>query len=132
MTSDEEQVRQTRGTAEKLSAFEELVDRLQWLFTAVMLTENQSLVPINHLTRLNKCLDTLVVLCDNGRALNLEGCIHLERLIFSIRRLLYMRMDYAEVSKRYVLCALQIDKYCKAIPRSSFFLCIRAVRLPLS
>jgi hypothetical protein len=102
VTSYEDGAQQTSGAVAKHSAFEELVDRLQWIFTAVLLTSNQSLVPLERLTRLNKCFPTLAHLCDEGRTLNLEGCIHLEKLVFSVRKLMYVRMDYAESSKRCV------------------------------
>ncbi|KAG7382674.1 hypothetical protein PHYPSEUDO_004644 [Phytophthora pseudosyringae] len=57
----------------KLKIFEELIDRLQWIFNAVGATEDQSLLPLHRLTQLNKCFSTLVKLCDNGDSLNLEG-----------------------------------------------------------
>ncbi|ETN11750.1 hypothetical protein, variant 1 [Phytophthora nicotianae INRA-310] len=95
-----QEVRRVSEPTEKKSAFEELVDRLRWIFNAVAMTKNQSLLPLARLKRLNECFCTLVRLCDNGDALNLEGCIHLERLLVVMRQVMYIRVDYVSVSKR--------------------------------
>ncbi|KAF1788124.1 hypothetical protein GQ600_26210 [Phytophthora cactorum] len=68
-------------------AFDELIDRLRWIFNAVAMTRNQSLLPLTGLKRLNECFSTL-------------GCIHLERLLVVMRQVMYLRIDYACVSKR--------------------------------
>ncbi|KAG2857766.1 hypothetical protein PC113_g10398 [Phytophthora cactorum] len=100
VTSYDQKVRRANGSSEKMEAFDELIDRLRWIFNAVAMTRNQSLLPLTGLKRLNECFSTLVRLCDNGDAPNLEGCIHLERLLVVMRQVMYLRIDYACVSKR--------------------------------
>jgi hypothetical protein len=103
VTSYDEEVRQARTSDEKKAAFDELIDRLRWIFNAVAMTKKQSLLPLRRFKRSNECLDTLVSLCDNGDALNLEGCIHLEKLLVVMRQVMHIRIDYANISKRYDL-----------------------------
>ncbi|KAE9044532.1 hypothetical protein PR003_g5598 [Phytophthora rubi] len=98
VTSYDEEVRQISDAVKKKEAFDELIDRLRWIFNAVAMTKKQSLLPLAQLKQLNKCLATIVDLCDNGDALNLEGCLHLEKLLAVMRQVMYARIDYAKVS----------------------------------
>ncbi|KAL4118786.1 hypothetical protein PRIC2_011108 [Phytophthora ramorum] len=100
VTSYDEHVRHLVEPDSKKTAFDELIDRLRWIFNAVAMTKNQSLLPLNRLKRLNVCITTLVYLCDYGVALTLEGCLHLEKLLLVMRQVMYIRIDYAECSKR--------------------------------
>ncbi|KAH7467372.1 hypothetical protein KRP22_013279 [Phytophthora ramorum] len=100
VTSYDEHVRHLVEPDSKKTAFDELIDRLRWIFNAVAMTKNQSLLPLNRLKRLNVCITTLVYLCDYGVALTLEGCLHLEKLLLVMRQVMYIRIDYAKCSKR--------------------------------
>lgn len=102
VTTYEEEVRCISASSEKMKAFDELVDLVQWLFNTIRWTADSSLLPIDRLCQLNGCFETLTKLCDNGKSLNMEGCIHLEKLLCSIRQVMYMRRDYAACSKWYV------------------------------
>ncbi|EGZ09500.1 hypothetical protein PHYSODRAFT_305022 [Phytophthora sojae] len=99
VTTYEEEVRCISASSEKMKAFDELVDLVQWLFNTIRWTADSSLLPIDRLCQLNGCFETLTKLCDNGKSLNMEGCIHLEKLLCSIRQVMYMRRDYAACSK---------------------------------
>ncbi|KAG7382676.1 hypothetical protein PHYPSEUDO_004646 [Phytophthora pseudosyringae] len=100
VTTYDLEVRDASSPNEKKAAFDELIDRLRWIFNAVAMTRDQSLVSLPRLKRLNECFSTLARLCDNGGALNLEGCLHLEKLLAVMRQVMYIRTDYAGVSKR--------------------------------
>ncbi|ETI51391.1 hypothetical protein F443_05254 [Phytophthora nicotianae P1569] len=100
VTGFEEKARDATDPRKKLMFFTELIDRLQWFMSGVVSEENQSLLPLELLTGINECMSTLVDLCDHGRALTLEGCLHVEELVCIIRQLMYMRGDYAARSTR--------------------------------
>lgn len=66
VTTYEEEVRCISASSEKMKAFDELVDLVQWLFNTIRWTADSSLLPIDRLCQLNGCFETLTKLCDNG------------------------------------------------------------------
>ncbi|KAK1940092.1 hypothetical protein P3T76_008415 [Phytophthora citrophthora] len=103
VTSYDVEVQYASDSNAKKEAFDELIDRLRWIFNAVAMTRKQNLVPFNRLKRVNECFGTLIRLCDYGNTLNLEQCLHLEKLLIVLRQVIYIRKDYASISKRYVI-----------------------------
>ncbi|KAG1706747.1 hypothetical protein DVH05_027600 [Phytophthora capsici] len=102
VTGYEVEVQYASDPSAKKEAFDELIDQLRYIFNAVAMTRKQSLVSLDRLKRLNECFETLIRICDYGNTLNLEQCLHLEKLLVVLRQVIYIRKDYASVSKRAV------------------------------
>ncbi|KAL3672558.1 hypothetical protein V7S43_001854 [Phytophthora oleae] len=107
-TSYDVEVQYASDPSAKKEAFDELIDRLRWILNALAMTTKQDLVPLDRLKRVNECFGTLIRLCDYGNTLNLEQCLHLEKLLMVLRQVIYIRKDYASVSKRAVGLLLRL------------------------